>query len=220
MKQDARLCRSQQAICDNGGAQIVPGAGLKYCRTSSWCCGIVRPVSTRLGTMKKYYWIMMPLVLALTGCVENYVEPLLFGAIAWPKYDPAYVARELGYPDADQVHLAEFTNTTEVLRAFRNGQLHVAGLTLGEAPSLRQSVPDPQVFLVADVSNGADVPTARRGFKSLSRLKGRRIGLGKTAPGASAPDIQLILKGIGLGAGSDDLSLLANQYIVAGTDLG
>lgn len=48
----------------------------------------------------------MPLVLTFTGCVENHVEPLLFGAIAWLKYEPAYVARELGYPDADQVHLA------------------------------------------------------------------------------------------------------------------
>lgn len=123
-------------------------------------------------------------LLALSGCGDTPMQPLVFGAITWPGYEPAYVARELGYLDENQIHLAEFTNTTEVLRAFRNGQLHVAGLTLDEALSLRQSVPDLQVFLVADISHGADVLMARRGIKSLGQLKGKRIGVEKTALGA------------------------------------
>jgi NitT/TauT family transport system substrate-binding protein len=131
--------------------------------------------------MKKIYCLFMLLV--LTGCGDKYVEPLVFGAIAWPGYEPAYVARELGYLHEDQVHLAEFTNTTEVLRAFRNGQLNVAGLTLDEALGLRNSIPDLRVFMVADFSNGADVLMARRGFNSLDQLKGKRIGV-ETALGA------------------------------------
>ena len=146
--------------------------------------------------MKKIYCLFMMLV--LTGCGDEPVEPLVFGAITWPGYEPAYVARELGFLDQDRIHLAEFTNTTEVVHALRNGKLHVAGLTLDEALSLRQSVPDLQVFLVADVSNGADVLMARRSIKSLGQLKGKRIGVEKTALGAYF--LSLILRAAHLSA--------------------
>ena len=146
--------------------------------------------------MKKIYCLFMMLV--LTGCGDKPVEPLVFGAITWPGYEPAYVARELGFLDQDRIHLAEFTNTTEVVHALRNGKLHVAGLTLDEALSLRQSVPDLQVFLVADVSNGADVLMARRSIKSLGQLKGKRIGVEKTALGAYF--LSLILRAAHLSA--------------------
>ena len=132
--------------------------------------------------MKLYCRLCVLLLLA--ACSDKYAEPLVFGGVTWPGYDPAYIARELGYLKEEQVHLAEFTNATEVLRAFRNGQLHVAGLTLDEALSLRRSVPDLQIFLVADFSNGADVLMVRRGIQNLRQLKGKRIGVEKTALGA------------------------------------
>lgn len=146
--------------------------------------------------MKRIYRLFILLVLA--GCGDKPVEPLVFGAITWPGYEPAYVARELDYLDEQHVHLAEFTNTTEVVHALRNGKLHVAGLTLDEALSLRQSVPDLQVFLVADVSNGADVLMARRSIKNLGQLKGKRIGVEKTALGAYF--LSLILRAADLSA--------------------
>jgi NitT/TauT family transport system substrate-binding protein len=132
--------------------------------------------------MGKLYCLFVLLV--LTGCGDKYVEPLVFGATSWPGYEPAYVARELGYLNEDQVHLAEFTNATEVLRAFRNGQLQIAGLTLDEALGLRRSVPDLQIFLVADFSNGADMLMVRSDIKNLAQLKGKIIGVEKTALGA------------------------------------
>jgi NitT/TauT family transport system substrate-binding protein len=116
--------------------------------------------------VKNIHFLFM--LLALSGCGDKPAEPLVFGAITWPGYEPIYVARELGYLDRTPIHLAEFTNTTEVVRAFRNGKLHIAGLTLDEALSLRQSIPDLQVFMVADVSHGADALMARRDIKSLS----------------------------------------------------
>ncbi|MBI5431022.1 MAG: ABC transporter substrate-binding protein [Nitrosomonadales bacterium] len=132
--------------------------------------------------MKKFCCLF--LLLTLAACEDQYVEPLVFGAVIWPGYEPAYVARELGYLKGDRVHLAEFTNTTEVLRAFRNGQLNIAGLTLDEALELRHDIPDLQVFLVTDFSNGADMLMARRSIKNLGQLKGKRIGVEKTALGA------------------------------------
>ncbi len=124
------------------------------------------------------------LLLLLTACSDKYVQPLVFGAVTWPGYEPAYVARELGYLKEDQAHLAEFTNSTEVLRAFRNGQLDIAAVTLDEALSLRRGVPDLQIFLVTDFSNGADVLMVRHGIENLGQLKGKRIGVEKTALGA------------------------------------
>ena len=132
--------------------------------------------------MKKVYGLCM--LLLLTACGDKYVEPLVFGAVTWPGYEPAYVARELGYLDEKNIHLAEFTNTTEVLRAFRNGKLHIAGLTLDEALELRKDIPDLQIFLAADFSNGADMLMARRDIGNLNQLKGKRIGVEKTALGA------------------------------------
>ena len=96
------------------------------------------------------YFCQLCLLLLLGGCDDRYVEPLVFGAVTWPGYDPAYVPREQGYPKEEQVNLAEFTNTTEVLRAFRNRQLHVAGLTMDEALGLRRRIPDLQVLLATD----------------------------------------------------------------------
>lgn len=151
--------------------------------------------------MKKIFLLC---TLLLSSCNDKYVEPLVFGAVTWPGYEPAYVARELGYLTEERVHLAEFTNTTEVLRAFRNGKLHIAGLTLDEALVLRKDIPDLQIFLVADFSSGADMLMAHRDIHNLNQLKGKRIGVEKTALGAyflslilhearlSAKDIQVI----------------------------
>lgn len=162
--------------------------------------------------MKKIYCMFM--MLALSGCGEKPSEPLVFGAITWPGYDPAYIARDLGFLDENQVHFAEFTNTTEVVRALRNGRLHVAGLTLDEALGLRQSVPDLQVFLVADVSHGADVLMARRGIKNIGQLKGKRIGVEKTALGAYF--LSLILRAAHLSANDVQIvSLPLDEHVEA-----
>ncbi len=162
--------------------------------------------------MKLFFRLGM--LLLLTACGDKYVEPLVFGAVTWPGYAPAYVARELGYLKEEQIHLAEFSNTTEVLRSFRNGQLQVAGLTLDEALSLRHSVPDLQIFLMADFSNGADVLMVRRGIRNLSQLRGKRIGVEKTALGAYY--LTLILRAANLsGTDLQIVSLPLDEHVRA-----
>lgn len=132
--------------------------------------------------MKKLYCLLM--LLALTGCIDKFVDPMVFASIPRPGYEPAFVARELGFLDQGQVHLAEFSNATEVVRALRNQKVAVAGLTLDEALGLRASLPDLQIFMAVDVSHGADVLMVRPNIKSLGQLKGKRIGVEKTASGA------------------------------------
>ena len=132
--------------------------------------------------MKGLYCLCV--LILVSGCVEKPTAPLVYGAITWPGYDPAYIARELGYLNQSQVHLADFTNTTEVLHALRNGKLQVAGLTMDEALGVREAIPDLQIFLVADISNGADELMVKPEISHLSQLKGKRIGVEKTALGA------------------------------------
>lgn len=145
------------------------------------------------------------LLALLSACSDEPIEPLVYGAIPWPGYEPAFLARELGFLDVDRVHLAEFTNTSDVVRAFRNRRLHVAGLTLDEALGLRKNVPDLQVFMMVDVSHGADVLLVNSNIKNLGQLKGKRVGVEDSALGAYF--LRLILRAAKLSV--DDIHALS-----------
>lgn len=120
----------------------------------------------------------------LAACDKHPSPPLVFGANVWSGYEPVYLARELNYYDPDKVHLAEFTNASEVIRAFRNHLLQAAGVTLDEALLLQQDIPDLRIIMVFDYSNGADVVLGQPELHTLQQLKGRRIGVENTALGA------------------------------------
>ncbi len=108
--------------------------------------------------------VVLSLVL-LTSCDKPSRPPLVFGAKTAPAYEPLYLARELGYLPTDQVRLAEYANTGEVALAFRNHSVHLAGVTLEEALTLRRDVPDLKIVLVLGQSRSAgqvlDVVVAR-----------------------------------------------------------
>jgi NitT/TauT family transport system substrate-binding protein len=94
------------------------------------------------------------------------------------------LARDLGYFDSASVHLVEYLSATDCLRAFGNGTLEAAALTLDEAILLAEDQVPLKIVLVMDISHGADVVMARPEFSSLADLKGRRIGVEDTALGA------------------------------------
>lgn len=123
------------------------------------------------------------LLLALLGCTPEPEPPLRIGTNVWPGYEPLYLARDLGYFDATPVRLVEYTSATEVSRAFRNGAIEAAALTLDEALSLLQYGVAARVVLVMDISHGADVVLARPEIKELRAIKGRRIGAESSALG-------------------------------------
>lgn len=128
--------------------------------------------------------LLICLVVALTGCVAEPPEPLRIGTNVWPGYEPLYLARDLGFLDEDLARLHESPSATEVIRAFRNGSLDAAALTLDEALLLLESGMDVAVVLVMDVSDGADTVIARPGIESVIDLRGRRVGVEATALGA------------------------------------
>lgn len=106
------------------------------------------------------------------------------GTNVWVGYEPLYLARELNYLDKVDAKLVEFTSTSEVMRAFQNGTIDAAGVTLDEALQLLSIGADIKIVLVMDVSHGADVILAQPGLKSMQELKNRRVGYESTATGA------------------------------------
>lgn len=107
------------------------------------------------------------------------------GANPWPGYQPLFLAQELGYFGGAAIRLVEYPSATQVLRAYRNGVLEAACLTLDELLLLEsQQGLAPRIVAVMDVSNGADALLARPPLTRLADLKGRRLGVEDTALGA------------------------------------
>ncbi|MBI5137575.1 MAG: ABC transporter substrate-binding protein [Nitrospirae bacterium] len=121
----------------------------------------------------------------LTACVRAAPQPpLRIGTITWPGYEPLYLAGEVGKLTPQTAQVTRFLSSTQVLQAFKAGQIDAAGITLDEAMLLLDQGADPRVVLVLDVSNGADALLAKPGTQTLADLKGKRVGVEETALGA------------------------------------
>lgn len=127
--------------------------------------------------------VVLFLSLLLQGC-DVALPPLKVGSNIWPGYESLYVARQKGFLDERQVNLVEKVNATQVLRAFKSGQLDVAALTMDEALTLMSSQDDLRVIVVMDFSQGADALVAKPEIRSLNDLAGRTLVVEKTAVGA------------------------------------
>jgi len=122
--------------------------------------------------------------LGLAACGDMPEDFMRVGTNVWPGYEPAYLARDLGYLSSSHIKLSQFQSATETIRAFRNGAIDVVALTLDEALLLAQDGIDIQIFLVADISDGGDVIVAQPGIEKIGDLRGRTIGVESSALGA------------------------------------
>ncbi len=127
---------------------------------------------------------LLPLLIMLAGCLSAPTPPLKLGTNLWPGYEPLYLARERNLLSDDKVVLVELLSASEVMRAFRNGAIDAAALTLDEVINLRAVGLKPVIVQVADISHGADVILARPGIASVADLRGHRVGVEATALGA------------------------------------
>ena len=142
------------------------------------------------------------------SCVKEAPPPLRVGTNIWPGYESLYLARNLGYYDNTSIRLVDYPSSSEIIRAYRNGDLEVAAITMDETLSLVETQPNIRVVLITDVSNGADVILGKPEIKSLKDLKGRRVGVESTALGAfvitraleqvdlSPKDVQIVSLGV------------------------
>ncbi len=127
------------------------------------------------------------LVSGLGACSQDAAQQapwLRVGTNVWPGYEPLYLARDLGYLDELPVKLVEYSSASEVIRAFRNGAIEAAALTLDEVLLLAASGLEPRVVLVMDISDGGDVIIGSASVQAMTDLKGKRVGVEETALGA------------------------------------
>lgn len=122
--------------------------------------------------------------LGLVGCGWPSTRPIRVGTHPWPGYELLHLAEALGHLPVDQVRLVETTSASASLRALSSGSMEGACLTLDEVLTARASGIDLVIVAVLDVSLGADAVLARTKLRSLSELRGHRIGVEHSAVGA------------------------------------
>lgn len=129
--------------------------------------------------------LLITLCLTTLAGVAHAGPPLRLGTNVWPGYEPLYLAahRE-NWESRLNVRLVEFASASEVLRAFRNGLLEAAALTLDEALQLLEAGLPVRVVLVLDVSHGGDVVLGRPELTGFRELRQRRVGVESGALGA------------------------------------
>lgn len=149
----------------------------------------------RLKRRLRALFLLLP-ILVTAGCLSPPLSPIKLGTNLWPGYEPLYLAREQGYLSEEKVALVELLSASEVMRAYRNGAIDAAALTLDEVISLREAGLRPVIVQVADISNGADVILARPGLEQIQDLRGKRVGVEATALGAYMLSRALALHGM------------------------
>lgn len=128
--------------------------------------------------------ILLLSTLFLFSCTEDATPPLRIGTNIWLGYEPLYLAREKQFLDSKKIHLVEFSSASQVIQAYRNDLIDAAALTLDEALLLLESGENITIVLVMDISNGGDAIVAHSNIKTLSDIKGKRIGVENNALGA------------------------------------
>ncbi|WP_257461488.1 ABC transporter substrate-binding protein [Archangium lipolyticum] len=117
------------------------------------------------------------LLFIMPSCAREQTDPLRLGTCLWPGSEPLFLARELGFTDDRSVRMVEYATLGEINRAFRNGVIDAALMTLDMALTLQQHGFEPRVVLVLDYSHGGDALMARPEVRGLEELRGRKVAV-------------------------------------------
>ncbi len=135
-------------------------------------------------------------LLHLAGCADAPMRPLVFVANDWAPY---VLLEAAGAPNPRLLHVAEMPSSSDSLLALQAGTADAAGLTLDEVLLSREQGVMLTVLAVCDESSGADMLLARPALRSISALRGQRIGVERTALGALVLDSALRRAGMNPG---------------------
>ena len=113
----------------------------------------------------------------LTACGREPVAPIRIGTFPGPTSEPIFLAQHRGWLPPSDFRLVEFINDSEVMRAFRNGSIEAAFISLEEVLALAQSGLDPVILFVTAESRGGDAVVAHPDVTSLPDLRGRRVAV-------------------------------------------
>jgi NitT/TauT family transport system substrate-binding protein len=123
-------------------------------------------------------WLLCALLL-LTACTPP-KKVLRLGISLWPGYELAYLAREKGFYEDENldIRLIEFSDLADSRRAFEQGLVDGIGLTLTELLEARDdSQRDLRGVNLINASYGGDMMIARPGIRSMSQLQGKTIAI-------------------------------------------
>jgi NitT/TauT family transport system substrate-binding protein len=119
----------------------------------------------------------------LASCTKA-EPPLRVGANVWPGYETLYLARSLGYYDNTPIRLVDYPSGTEEVRAYRNGEIEAAGISIDQALVLAATNPDVKIVVVMDFSDGGDVILGKPEIPNIQSLRNKPVGVESTALGA------------------------------------
>ena len=119
----------------------------------------------------------------LPACTKKSL-PVTIGMQIWAGYEPTPLARSLGWLDDKLVNLVQTNSATESIALLDQGKIDGAGLTLDEVIRAKDNGIPLSVILACDISTGADMLLAKPQIKSLTGIKGVRIGVEEGALGA------------------------------------
>ena len=129
---------------------------------------------------RSYYLLLLVISMVsivLTSCSQAPQEPLRIASSPWPGYEPLYLARDLGYLEADKVKLFELPSSDINMESFRNQSTDLSTLTLDEALELLHDGARLRILAVMDISHGGDAVLAHPSIKNLADIKGNRIAI-------------------------------------------
>jgi NitT/TauT family transport system substrate-binding protein len=112
------------------------------------------------------------------GCRAEPEPPLRIGTTFWPSHELLFLAQERGWLNPSEFRLVELVDDGEVMRAFRNGAVSAAWLSMDEVLAVAQSgAVDPVVLFVSDESHGGDAVVAQPDLITPADLKDRRVAV-------------------------------------------
>ena len=106
---------------------------------------------------------------------------LRLAIISWPGYEYFFLAaeKELAKPFGLNLMVAQYSSLVDQRQAFERGDVQAIATTIPEALAICHERPlrCPQLILVLDQSDGADVILARAPISAPRQLLGKRVGL-------------------------------------------
>lgn len=122
-----------------------------------------------------FLFIFLTLVF-FTGCESTPARPIKVGSCAWPGYEPLFLAAQLKMYDKP-IKLLRFSSPAKAYRAFKSGAIDVVALTTDELLKYADYSSVPKIFLILDISNGADALVSIPDIKTIEELKGKTVAL-------------------------------------------